>query len=170
MPPSQQLLDGIPPENAIAASERVKLLYAAIHAARNLRSEFKIPSKQQVRFLITAKAPLTSVDQAVFASLTRASEVDLTGATPPTGTPSIVTDLGVIYMPLEGLVDVESERIRINAEITKVVAELAKVDAKLSDQSFVEKVPAAVLEDHRQRHQRWSEKLETLGTTLKNLG
>jgi valyl-tRNA synthetase len=73
-------------------------------------------------------------------------------------------------MPLEGLVDVESERIRINSEITKVVAELAKVDAKLSDQTFVEKVPAAVLEDHRQRHQRWSEKLETLGTTLKNLG
>jgi len=33
-----------------------------------------------------------------------------------------------------------------------------------------EKVPATVLEDHRQRQQRWSEKLETLKTTLKNLG
>jgi len=34
----------------------------------------------------------------------------------------------------------------------------------------VEKVPAAVLEDHRQRHAKWSEKLGTLKSTLKTLG
>jgi len=43
---------------------------------------------------------------------------------------------------------------------------LAKVNAKLADQTFVDKVPAAVLEDHRQRHARWSEKLVTLKNTL----
>ena len=55
-------------------------------------------------------------------------------------------------------------------EISKVEAELEKVNAKLADQSFVEKVPAAVLEDHRQRHAKWSEKLGTLKSTLKTLG
>jgi valyl-tRNA synthetase len=73
-------------------------------------------------------------------------------------------------MPLEGLIDLEAERTRVTTEITKVEAELEKVNAKLADQSFVEKVPAAVLEDHHLRHTKWSEKLETLKTTLKTLG
>jgi valyl-tRNA synthetase len=73
-------------------------------------------------------------------------------------------------MPLEGLIDLEAEKVRIASEITKVEAELAKVQAKLADTAFVEKVPAAVLEDHRQRLAKWSEKLETLKTTLQGLG
>jgi valyl-tRNA synthetase len=55
-------------------------------------------------------------------------------------------------------------------KLAKVEAELAKVEAKLADSSFVEKVPAPVLEDHRQRQAKWAEKLETLKTTLKALG
>ena len=58
----------------------------------------------------------------------------------------------------------------VEAEIAKVEEELTKVNAKLADQSFIEKVPAAVLDDHRQRHAKWSEKLETLKSTLKTLG
>ena len=140
---------------------------------RNLRSEFKIPSKQQVRFLVTAKGEFPPISRAVFAALTRASEVTLLGSTgepPPAGTPSVVTDLGTIHMPLEGLIDLEAEKVRITAELTKVEAELTKVNVKLADPTFVEKVPPAVLEDHRQRQSKWTEKLETLKTTLKNLG
>jgi valyl-tRNA synthetase len=73
-------------------------------------------------------------------------------------------------MPLEGLLDLETERTRINTEIAKVEAELSKVNAKLSDQTFVNKVPEAVLEDHCQRLTKWSEKLETLKATLTTLG
>jgi valyl-tRNA synthetase len=87
-----------------------------------------------------------------------------------TGTPSVVTDLGTIHMPLEGVIDLEAEKVRIATEITKVEAELIKVNAKLADQTFVDKVPAAVLEDHQQRQAKWSEKLESLKTTLKTLG
>ena len=80
----------------------------------------------------------------------------------------MLTDLGVLYLPLEGLVDPEAERKRISSEIIKVEAELTKVNAKLADSSFVEKVPAAVLEDHRQRQSKWSEKLDTLRASLAN--
>jgi len=68
----------------------------------------------------------------------------------PAGTPSVVTDLGTLFMPLEGLVDLEAERKRITAEIAKVEAEIAKVNAKLADPNFVEKVPAALRQDHPQ--------------------
>jgi valyl-tRNA synthetase len=173
-PPEEHLLStaGVSAEAIAEAQARTSALYGAIHAARNLRAEFKIPAPQQVRFLITSKGEFTPAQQVVFAALTRASEVTLLtpGEAAPTGTPSVLTDLGTIYLPLEGLVDQEAEKKRVAVEITKVEAELAKVNAKLADPAFVEKVPAAVLEDHRQRHTRWSEKLETLKTTLATLG
>jgi valyl-tRNA synthetase len=169
VPPAEKLLNRPDPE-ITAASTRTTALYTAIHAARNLRAEFKVPSQQQVRFLLAPREEIHDSRRAVFAGLTRASGLEILDKMPPAGTPSVVTDLGTIYMPLEGLVDLDAERKRIAAEITKVEAELVKVEAKLADTSFVEKVPANVLEDHRQRREKWSEKLETLKTTLQGLG
>ena len=169
-PPRENHLGGISQERIIAAGERTRALYSAVHAVRNLRSEFKIPSKQQVRFLLVPKADFTPLQSAIFAALTKASAVELISGSAPAGTPGILTDLGTVSMPLEGLIDLEAEKTRVITEIAKVEEELNKVNAKLADQSFVEKVPAAVLEDHRQRHTKWSEKLETLKTTLKTLG
>jgi valyl-tRNA synthetase len=169
-PPSKSLLAAVTPERIAESCARTTALYSAIHAARNLRAEFKIPAKQQVRFLITAKVDLSTIQQAVFASLAKASEVILLAGAAPAGTPSVLTDIGTIYLPMEGLVDLEAERKRVTAEISKVEAEITKVELKLNDPSFVEKVPAAVLEDHRQRLTNWSEKLETLRASLANLG
>ncbi len=169
-PPAASLLSGVSPERIAAASARTTALYTAIHAARNLRAEFKIPAKQQVRFLIAAKGDLSPIQQAVFASLAKASEVVLLEGTAPAGTPSVPTDIGTIYLPLEGLIDLEAEKKRVAAEIIKVEGEITKVELKLNDPSFVEKVPAAVLEDHRQRLTKWNEKLTTLRASLANLG
>jgi len=169
VPPAEKLLN-LPESEITAASTRTTALYTAIHAARNLRAEFKIPSQQQVRLLLAPKEEIHDSRRAIFAGLTRASGLEILAEMPPAGTPSVVTDLGTIYMPLEGLVDLDAERKRIAAEITKVEAELVKVEAKLADTSFVEKVPANVLEDHRQRREKWSEKLETLKSTLNTLG
>ena len=170
LPPGENHLGGISAERIATAGERTRALYSAVHAVRNLRAEFKIPSKQQVRFLLSTKSEFTSLQSAIFAALTKASAVELITGSAPAGTPSILTEIGTVSMPLEGLIDLEAERTRLTTEISKVEAELEKVNAKLADQSFVEKVPAAVLEDHRQRHAKWSEKLGTLKSTLKTLG
>jgi valyl-tRNA synthetase len=172
-PPQENHLSGLTQERIAAAGQHTGALYSAVHAVRNLRAEFKIPSKQQVRLLLSpgvGSGEFTPLRSAIFAALTKASAVELITGSAPAGTPGVLTDLGTVSMPLEGLIDLEAERARVTAEISKVEAELEKVNAKLADQSFVEKVPAAVLEDHRQRHAKWSEKLQTLNTTLKTLG
>ena len=169
-PPKESLLAGISSERIAEAGKRTATLYAAIHAARNLRAEFKIQAKQQVKFLISAKGAFSPHDRQIFASLAKASEVLILDGAAPAGTPSVVTELGTIYLPLEGLIDLEAEKKRVTAEITKVEAELVKVEAKLADPAFVEKVPPSVLEDHRDRRVKWSEKLETLRASLAALG
>ena len=168
-PPAEHLLTGLPSEKIQAATARVAALYGAVHSARNLRAEFKLPTQQQIRLLVLPKEPLSPETLAILGSLTRASEVTVVSEA-PAGTPSLVTDLGTLFLPLEGLVDLEAERKRIDAEITKVEAEIAKVEAKLADPNFTGKVPAAVLEEHRERQAKWMEKLDSLKATLKTLG
>jgi valyl-tRNA synthetase len=89
---------------------------------------------------------------------------------PTKGTPAVLTPLGELFLPLDGLIDVEAERARITKEITKVQDELAKVRAKLADPTFTGKVPAKVLEDHQQREAAWSEQHGKLEEMLKVLG
>jgi valyl-tRNA synthetase len=168
-PPVENLLATAAPGKAATAQKQVAALYGAVHAARNLRAEFKLPTQQQIRLLVLPKTPLSAETLAILGSLTRASEVTVI-AEAPAGTPSLVTDLGTLFLPLEGLVDLNAERKRIDAEITKVEAEIAKVLAKLSDPNFTEKVPPAVLEDHRDRQSKWTEKLTSLKATLQTLG
>lgn len=55
-----------------------------------------------------------------------------------------------------------AERERVKKEIAKVEAELEKVRAKLADENFTSKVPAKVLDDHRQRETDWATKLGQL--------
>jgi len=67
--------------------------------------------------------------------------------------------MGELYLPLEGLVDIAAEIARLTKEIEKIQSEIAKVEQKLANPSFVSKVPAEVLAEHRKRLEDWQAKL-----------
>ena len=79
--------------------------------------------------------------------------------TPAKGTPTALTPLGKLFLPLTGLVDVEAESDRLGKEIAKIEQELVKVRAKLSSETFVSGAPPAVVEEHRKRESDWQSKL-----------
>jgi valyl-tRNA synthetase len=56
-----------------------------------------------------------------------------------------------ILIPMAGLIDKTAELARLDKEIAKIQIELERIDVKLSNLSFVEKAPAAVLEKERSR-------------------
>ena len=59
-----------------------------------------------------------------------------------------------------GLVDLDAERTRLDKEIARVAAEKDKSEAKLA--KFTDKVPAAVIEQERQRLADWGAQLAGL--------
>jgi len=61
-------------------------------------------------------------------------------------------------MPLEGLIDVDAEKGRLQKEIEKFDIEIVKVEQKLANPNFTSKVPPAVLEEHRNRLIEWQAK------------
>jgi len=71
-------------------------------------------------------------------------------------------------VPLEGLVDLDAERARLDKEIARVSAEKEKSSAKLA--KFSEKVPEAVVEQERRRLADWTAQLENLTSQRARLG
>jgi valyl-tRNA synthetase len=74
------------------------------------------------------------------------------------GTPTVRTELGELFLPLEGLIDVEAEKARLKKEIEKCESEISKVEQKLNNPAFTQKVPPQVLEEHKQRLVEWQNK------------
>jgi valyl-tRNA synthetase len=99
----------------------------------------------------------------VLALLAGAAEIRLdAGYEAPRGTPVAITELGEIFLPLEGLIDVEAEKQRLTKEIEKLSKEVSKCEAKLSNASFVDRAPAEVVEQEKARLAEWRGKLVQL--------
>jgi len=67
-------------------------------------------------------------------------------------------------------IDVEAERLRLGKEIERLEREIAKADGKLSNASFVERAPAAVVEQEKARAAQFGETLQKVQEQLAKLG
>ena len=154
-----------------SAEEAANEKYEVVNRGRALRRDANIASNKRVRFILQSATPLLPHDTEVLRILLNAEPFEVMPAyDAPRGTPSTLTPLGTLFLPLEGLIDVAAERDRLGKEIAKVEDELAKVRAKLANPSFAGKVPPAVLADHQQREAAWAEKLGQLQRMREALG
>ncbi len=145
--------------------------YETVIAGRRLRRDFNIASNKRVAFVLRPSSPLPEEEAAVLRILLNADRLDLPQSyAPPKGTPTALTPLGELYLPLEGLIDLEAERLRIGKEIAKTEAELVTVRKKLANENFVANAPAAVVAEHRQREKDFAEQLEQLQRMVESLG
>ena len=102
-----------------------------------LRRDFNIASNKRVLFVLRPSSALSDEEAAVLRILLNAERLDLTpDYEPPKGTPTALTPLGELYLPLEGLIDLDAERQRLGKEIAKMEAELVTVRKKLGNAEF----------------------------------
>ena len=81
----------------------------------------------------------------------------------------IITASATLYLPLADLVDTEKERARLTAELEKLNAEIDRVNKKLSNESFVAKAPAAVVDAEKAKLAKYTENLEGVKAALAKL-
>ena len=73
------------------------------------------------------------------------------------------------FVPLQGMIDVDAERSKIEAEITRYEGFLKGVNAKLGNERFVANAPAAVVENERKKQSDATQKLAGLRERLAKL-
>jgi valyl-tRNA synthetase len=138
-----------------------------ITQGRNLRREANLPASKKVKFVFKPAGAVPQQDLEVMKLLLNAEAVELDqNYEPPKGTPVVHSELGELYLPLEGHVDKTAELARLKKELEKCEAEIAKVEQKLNNPNFTSKAPAAVLLEHRQRLADWQAKREKVKASL----
>ena len=140
----------------------VSAIYQAVQAGRNLRAESKLPSNKKIRFILRTDEKSIFKEIPTLKRLLNAEEVTLDpNYQGSAGTPVAVTPLGEIFLAIPGG-DKTRERERLDKEIGRIESDAKAVEAKLESRSFLDRAPAAVIEEHRQRLKEFSAQLTKL--------
>jgi len=147
------------PEKLDQAAEReIALAKEVANAGRNLRSEAKVPPKDRIPFYMVgqpSEATLTSTS-----ALLRVSELRIVPELPDSDSPVAVVGPHKIMPHIE--VDPAAERERVAKEIQRLEGEIAKARAQLAKPSFVERAPAPVVQQMRDRLSAFQATLDKL--------
>ncbi len=151
--------------------EHMSAVIEAIRAIRNRRAEMNVaPSKKAAVHIVTEnKAAFNEKTAVFFTKLASASFVTVGDSYDADGSVSIITPACRIYIPMGELVDTKAELERLGKEAEKVRGEIARLEAKLGNEGFVSKAPAAVVEAERKKLSSYKEKLTGIEDAVNKL-
>ncbi|MGZ0018538.1 valine--tRNA ligase [Nitrosomonas sp. wSCUT-2] len=150
------------------ATENILLLKELVNACRTLRGEMNISPALKVPLLAAGNVSLLEKYKPYLLSLAKLSAVDIQlNELPDADAPVAIVRNFKLMLKIE--IDVAAERERLGKEISRIEAEIAKADGKLSNPSFVERAPSQVVEQEQTRLAGFKAKLETLKEQLRKL-
>ena len=160
------------PAHSFEAEEaEMERIMTAVRAIRNRRAEMNVPPSRKAKvYITTAYKPAFEHGSVFMQRLASASEVEVADSFELDGAVCIVTADAKIYIPMGELVDLAAEKARLNKELAAVEKDLAFVNGKLSNENFVAKAPAAVVEAQREQKTRYEEKIAMLKESIAKLG
>ena len=136
------------------ADAEITWLIDAITEIRSVRAEMNVPAGAQVPLIVVGAGEASklrlSETEAVLTRLARLQSISHADAVPE-GAVQAVLGEATLALPLADIIDVGAERARLKKDIGKVEAEIKKIAGKLSNQGFLDKAPAAVIEENKAR-------------------
>ena len=136
-------------DKIVANTEWLKNIVSSF---RHIRSEMNIPPNESIKIIIndasnTDSRRLESLGSFILnlASVESITQKDTSDDIPKSA--FALLNQMKIYIPLEGLVDIEEEKARLEKKLVKLNQELKSVQDRLSNDTFVEKAPTEVVEE-----------------------
>jgi valyl-tRNA synthetase len=147
-------------------------VFEVIRAIRNLRAEVKITPGAEIPCVwLNPIVPEGSArllpHQAMIAHLAWCREVRW--GIPTARALMNPTSRTEVYLPIEGIIDIERERERLQREIAKAEEELRRVQVRLRNPQFLERARPEVVQETRQQEQELMERYTRLKTRLEQL-
>jgi valyl-tRNA synthetase len=159
-----------------AAESEMQAIIELISRVRNIRSEMNIKPGERIPIVVSVPdEKLRRVFESAreqIARLVRASEVSVNERleAPRASARAVLTGGGAeLAVPLEGLIDFEQERRRLQREQEKLQVEATKLEAQLSNPNFVSRAPAERVNEVRDRIAAIAQQSAQLQQTVENL-
>ncbi|MCW6076395.1 valine--tRNA ligase [Clostridium sporogenes] len=152
----------------------MEYIIEAIKSIRNVRTEMNVPPSRKAKLMIylTENEAEGSFKEGevYFEKLASASEVSfLEDKETSDKNVSVVTRGAEIFIPLLELVDIEKELERLNKEKEKLEKEIDRVEKKLSNEKFVSKAPEAVVNEEKEKGEKYKAMLKSVLESLESL-
>lgn len=150
------------------AEKSIEFIKSAIKGVRNARAEMNIvPSRKAGLIFVTEDEVLKEIIvQSEKKFRTLASADSITFASDKSGFGegfvSVVLDGCEVFIPLADLIDFDKELERLEKEKAKLEDEIKRVDSKLSNQGFVAKAPAKVVDEEKEKQIKYKQMLENV--------
>jgi valyl-tRNA synthetase len=155
------------------AERQIAFLQELVVAVRNLRVENGIPPGRRVAVVVRGNAEQLDLVERLAGQIEPLARIErLTlareGSRPAVAASAVVRGAEV-FLPLEGLVDLEEERARLAREADKLLRELENSRKKLRNQDFLAKARPDVVDKERRRLEELEESLEKLKRAQESL-
>ncbi|MBE5792242.1 MAG: valine--tRNA ligase [Clostridiales bacterium] len=155
-------------------AEQMEAVMEIIRAARNLRAEMKVNASKRATLILKPAPALEKAFRAAegyFMRLAAASNVEYLApdAPNPEKSASAVTPGASLFIPLGELVDVDKEIARLNKDLANANGEVARSEGKLSNQGFVAKAPAALIEQEKAKLEKAKGLVISIAERIKEL-
>lgn len=151
-------------ETILAQVEHMKNVVAGVRAIRNTKN---ISPRELLGLQVIGTDPIATYD-CLITKMANVSGVEVI-ATKGDGVSSFMVGTTEYAVPLGGLIDVEAELAKAEAELKHLEGFLAGVKKKLSNERFVSNAPAAVVELERKKQSDAESKIATLKETIESL-
>ncbi|OFZ68225.1 MAG: valine--tRNA ligase [Betaproteobacteria bacterium RBG_16_56_24] len=151
-----------------SAIEEITLMQDMVTACRKLRSEINLSPAQRVPLIASGDAATLRNIAPYLHALGKLSDVCVVDKLPDND--AAVAIVGNFKLMLKIEIDVAAERERLDKEITRLSNEISRAQAKLGNESFVARAPAAVVEQERKRMDDFNATLSQLKIQRGKLG
>ncbi|MBC8185418.1 valine--tRNA ligase [candidate division KSB1 bacterium] len=157
-----------------SSEKEMELIQQAISAVRNIRGEMHVPPAKKADVFIKSSdknnLELLSRNEIYLTSLAQLENVELKEdiRKPKHSASSVVANLE-IFVPLEGLIDIEVERNRLTKEVDRLENQIKSIKAKLMNQDFIKKAPQQVIEREKKKLTDFELNLEKVQVNLESL-
>jgi len=154
-------------------TKQMTIVQEIVSKIRNVRSEMNISPAAfittKINVLDETKLPTVKNNKSYIESLGKIKDLSIGKNIKREKNSALAVATGFeIFIPLEGLIDIEKEKARINKEIKNILSEQEKYNKKLSNPKFVEKAPEVEVTRIKQKLADTESKIATLRETLKN--
>jgi valyl-tRNA synthetase len=158
------------------SEKELGVLQNMIGAIRNIRGEMNVPPHKTAKVIVAVGGKNGKLQDSIlvnkdyFAQLAKIDELECnkTAARPPKAASTVINNLE-IFLPLEGLIDFQVERARLDKDISRLEKQLEGLNTKLQSPDFLSKAPENIVELEKKKKVDFESNLSKLKTNLESL-